>query len=64
VISKRHGKGALLGEYPKGPGPEPGTSAQHPELFHNVSTFTPVRTIRGRLRGVLPARILGTCFER
>jgi acetamidase/formamidase len=54
VISNRHGKGALPGEYPKGPGPEPGANAQHPELFHNVSTFTPVRRIRGRMRGVLP----------
>jgi acetamidase/formamidase len=54
VISNRHGKGALPGEYPKGPGPEPGASAQHPELYHNVSTFTPVRKIRGTLQGVLP----------
>jgi acetamidase/formamidase len=54
VISNRHGKGALPGEYPTGPAPEPGASAQHPELFHNVSTFTPVRSIRGKLTGVLP----------
>jgi acetamidase/formamidase len=54
VISNRHGKGALPGEYPKGPGPEPGASAAHPELYHNVSTFTPVRSIRGGLHGVLP----------
>jgi acetamidase/formamidase len=54
VISNRHGKGALPGEYPKGPGPEPGAGAAHPELFHNVSTFTPVRRIRGSMRGVLP----------
>jgi acetamidase/formamidase len=54
VISNRHGKGALPGEYPKGPTPEPGAGAAHPELFHNVSTFTPVRSIRGRLTGVLP----------
>jgi acetamidase/formamidase len=54
VISNRHGKGALPGEYPKGPAPEPGASAAHPELYHNVSTFTPVRKIRGRMHGVLP----------
>jgi acetamidase/formamidase len=54
VISNRHGKGALPGEMPTGPAPEPGASAQHPELFHNVSTFTPVRRIRGALQGVLP----------
>jgi acetamidase/formamidase len=54
VISNRHGKGALPGEYPQTPDPEPGASAAHPELFHNVSTFTPVRRIRGTLQGVLP----------
>jgi acetamidase/formamidase len=54
VISNRHGKGALPGEYPKGPDPEPGASAAHPELYHNVSTFTPIRKIQGKLRGVLP----------
>jgi acetamidase/formamidase len=54
VISNRHGKGALPGEYPQGPAPEPGASAAHPELYHNVSTFTPVRSIGGSLQGVLP----------
>jgi acetamidase/formamidase len=54
VISNRHGKGALPGEYPLRPQPEPNASAQHPELFHNVSVFTPVRRIRGEFRGVLP----------
>jgi len=54
VISNRHGKGALPGELPEGPKPEPGADAAHPELFHNVSTFTPVRRIDGRMRGVLP----------
>lgn len=54
VISSRHGKGALPGELPAGPKPDPAASAQRPELFHNVSTFTPVRRIEGRLKGVLP----------
>jgi acetamidase/formamidase len=54
VISNRHNKGALPGEYPQTPDPDPNASAAHPELFHNVSTFTPVRSIRGRLQGVLP----------
>jgi acetamidase/formamidase len=54
VISNRHGKGALPGEFPEGPKPEPGADAAHPELFHNVSTFTPVRRIDGRMKGVLP----------
>jgi acetamidase/formamidase len=54
VISNRHGKGALPGEYPLRPKPDPSASAQRPELFHNVSVFTPVRRIRGEYRGVLP----------
>jgi acetamidase/formamidase len=54
VISNRHGKGALPGEYPLRPRPDPAASAQRPELFHNVSVFTPVRRIRGEFRGVLP----------
>jgi len=55
VISNRHGKGALPGEYPQGPPPSPDASPQRPELYNNVSVFTPVRRIRGRHRGVLPA---------
>jgi acetamidase/formamidase len=54
VISNRHGKGALPGEYPLRPRSDPNASAQRPELYHNVSVFTPVRRIRGEFRGVLP----------
>ena len=54
VVSNRHGKGALPGEMPLRPQPDPAADAQHPELFHNVSVFTPVRRIRGEFRGVLP----------
>jgi acetamidase/formamidase len=54
VISNRHGKGALPGEYPLRPKPDPNANAQNPELFHNVSVFTPVRRIRGEFHGVLP----------
>jgi acetamidase/formamidase len=54
VISNRHGKGALPGEFPETPPPEPGASAAQPEKFHNVSVFTPVRKIRGKQRAVLP----------
>jgi acetamidase/formamidase len=54
VISNRHGKGALPGEYPLRPLPDPRASAQQPELFHNVSIFTPIRRIRGEFRGILP----------
>lgn len=54
VISNRHGKGALPGEFPETPPPEPDASPQHPERYHNVSVFTPVRRIRGKQRAVLP----------
>lgn len=54
VISNRHGKGALPGEFPETRLPEPDASPQHPERYHNVSVFTPVRQIRGKQRAVLP----------
>ncbi len=54
VISNRHGKGALPGEFPEGPKPEPDASAEHPERFHNVSVFTPIRKdSRGRWFGLM-----------
>ena len=54
VISNRHGKGALPGEFPEGPKPEPEASAQSPEKFHNVSVFTPIRRNRsGQWEGVM-----------
>ena len=46
VISNRHGKGALPGEFPQGAAPEPGASAAEPHKFHNVSVFTPIRKNR------------------
>ena len=55
VISNRHGKGALPDLFPETPPPEPGADADHPELFHNVFTFVPVRIVRGRLRGLIQA---------
>jgi hypothetical protein len=54
VISNRHGKGALPNEMPLRPRSDPRASAAQPELYHNVSVFTPVRRIRGEFRGVLP----------
>jgi acetamidase/formamidase len=54
VISNRHGKGALPGEFPEGPKPEPDASGEHPERFHNVSLFTPIRKDRhGRWFGLM-----------
>ena len=55
VVSNRHGKGALPDVFPETPPPEPGADAAHPDLFHNVFTFVPVRSVRGRLRGLIPA---------
>ena len=54
VISNRHGTGALPGEYPQGPPPDPAASPQRPELYHNVSIFTRLRRRRGREVMVLP----------
>ena len=54
VISSRHGKGALPGEFPEGEKPEADASAEHPEKFHNMSVFTPIRKKqRGAWEGVM-----------
>ena len=54
VISNRHGKGALPGEFPEGAKPEADASASDPSKFHNVSVFTPIRrSARGQWEGVL-----------
>ena len=63
VVSNRHGKGslpwtgrtALPGEFPQTPLPDPDASAERPELYHNVSIFTPMRRIAGKDQGVMPA---------
>ena len=54
VVSSRHGKGALPGEYPLGPEPDPAASAARPELYRNVSTFTPVRRLGGTDKAIMP----------
>lgn len=53
VISSRHGKGALPGEFPENKGPQPGADAAHPELYANVSTFVPIRMIDGKWYGTI-----------
>jgi acetamidase/formamidase len=54
VISNRHGKGALPGEFPEGAKPEVDASAEHPEKFHNMSVFTPIRkNQQGAWEGVM-----------
>jgi acetamidase/formamidase len=47
VISNRHGKGALAGEFPENNGPQAGASAEQPELYNNVSVFTRVEDAAG-----------------
>ncbi|CAM3421965.1 acetamidase/formamidase family protein [Marinicrinis lubricantis] len=54
VISNRHYKGALPEEFPENDGRKEGASAENPELYGNVSKFTPVEEINGKLYGVLP----------
>ncbi len=54
VISNRHGRGALPGEFPETPKPEPDASAAEPHKYHNVSVFTPIRkNRRGQWEGVM-----------
>jgi acetamidase/formamidase len=42
VVSNRHGKGALPGEFPETDEPEDHASAENPEAYNNVSIFTPI----------------------
>ena len=53
VISNRHGKGALPGEFPENKGPQPGADAAHPDLFGNHFTFVPIREIGGKWYGIV-----------
>jgi len=53
VISNRHGKGALPGEFPENKGPQPGADAAHPQLYANVSIFTPIRRIGDKWYGIV-----------
>jgi acetamidase/formamidase len=55
VISNRHGKGALPGEFPENPGPQPGAGAASPQLYNNVSKFVPIQRIDGKWYGILAA---------
>lgn len=54
VISNRHYKGALPGEFPENEGPQEGASLENPELYNNVSIFTPLERINDKYYGVLP----------
>jgi len=53
VISNRHGKGALAGEFPK-KAKRDNASAAHPERYGNVSVFTPIeKNAKGEYEGIL-----------
>lgn len=54
VISNRHGKGALPGEFPK-TAKQPDASAMHPERYGNVSVFTRIQpnASSGQYEGVI-----------
>lgn len=53
VISNRHGKGALPGEFPKTP-QQANASAAAPERYGNVSVFTPIeKNAKGEYEGVI-----------
>ena len=56
VISNRHGKGALPGEFPENKGPQPGADTAHPELYANVFTFVPIRQINGKWYGIVKGK--------
>lgn len=49
VISSRHGKGALPGEFPQTPNAESGASASSPERYNNIFKFVSLRTVNGQL---------------
>ena len=48
VISNRHGKGALPGEFPETPPPQLDANATNPQGYHNVSTFVPIKAVNGK----------------
>ena len=53
VISNRHGKGALPGEFPENSGPTSNASVQRPELYNNVSVFTEIEEVGGERYSIL-----------
>jgi len=57
VVSNRHGKGALPGEFPETPKPLANASAANPSAYHNVSVFTPIRRDKdGKWEGVMKTK--------
>jgi acetamidase/formamidase len=54
VISNRHGKGALPGEFPESAEPATDADAAHPAEYHNDSRFVRLHRSHGRLVCSLP----------
>jgi acetamidase/formamidase len=54
VISNRHGRGCLAGEFPEGTVRQPGADRDHPDRYGSVHTFVRTRTVGGVDHGVLP----------
>lgn len=53
VISNRHFKGVLAGEFPENEGRLPGADKDHPERYNNISIFTPIKKIGDEYFGYL-----------
>jgi acetamidase/formamidase len=53
VISNRHYKGALVGEFPEGTKRMDDATPEHPDRYGNVSIFAPVKRIDGKWYGFL-----------
>lgn len=53
VISNRHFKGVLVGEFPENEGRLPGADKDHPERYNNISIFTPIKKVGDEYFGYL-----------
>jgi len=53
VISNRHYKGALPGEFPEGAKRQGSASPHQPDKYGNVSVFTPIEKVDDRWYGIL-----------
>lgn len=53
VISNRHYKGCLVGEFPENEGRSDNPSAENPESYNNVSIFAPIKKIGDEYYGYL-----------
>ena len=56
VISSRHGKGALPGEFPENDGRGADAGVEQPDLYNNVSIFTELEDVGGESYAILHNR--------